>query len=657
MPSSKLSNYAFKNNGDLSFSKVSKDWGFNKKVNSNGVAYADLDNDGDLDLVMNNMGDLASIYKNNSTGNYINIKLIGDAKNRNAIGAKVKVYTNKKQQYQEMYPSRGYQSSVSHVLNFGIGNEEIINRIEVIWSDNKVLAAENVKANQTLIFNKKDFKFDGEIKHSVKQNFTRVNPKSLGFNYKHTENEFNDFSKQVLLPQKQSQLGPALDIADVNNDGLEDVFLGGALNQKAELYIQNQQGKFEISKYNSFESDKHFEDIGAHFFDADNDGDLDLYVTSGGYELKENSALLQDRLYINNGNGNFKKSNKLPKMLTSTKAVKSVDFDNDGDLDLIIGGRVVPGKYPLIPKSYILQNNNGSFINVTNSVAPEFSEIGLVSDFILSDYDGDDDKDLIVVGEWMPITVFKNSGGEFYKTNISTFDKTEGWWNTINEVDFDNDGDLDYFVGNLGANNKFHPSIEKPLHIYGNNFDGNETFDMVLSKEYNGNLVPIRGKECSTEQNAFVSEKIPTFKEFANSTLADIYGNEVLENSYHKEVYKFESVYIENKGNGEFELKNLPTLAQLGPTMAVTIADVNNDGHKDIIGIGAMHEAEVETVRYDSNIGYVLLGNSKGEMKPFKDISFYNNLNAKAMKTIQIKEKRYFLIANNNSPLSVFSLK
>ncbi|SFZ92049.1 Repeat domain-containing protein [Flaviramulus basaltis] len=657
MPSSKLANFSFKNNGDLTFENTSKIWGFDKKINSNGVAYADFDNDGDLDLVINNMEDYATVYKNNSNANFINIKLTGDNKNINAIGAKVKVYTNDKEQYQELYPSRGYQSSVSYVLNFGLGNEEKINRIEVIWSDNTVLAKENIKANQTLTFNKKDFKFDGEIKHDIVQNFNQINPNNLGLNYKHFENDFNDFSRQVLLPQKQSQQGPAFDIADVNNDGLEDIFLGGALNQEASLFIQLTNGTFEKSNNIIFQKDKQYEDNGAHFFDADNDGDLDLYVTSGGYELDENSLLLQDRLYINNGQGNFNKSNKLPKMISSTKVVKSFDFDNDGDLDLIVGGRVVPGKYPLAPKSYILQNNNGTFVNVTLEIAPEFSEIGLVNDFILSDFDGDNDKDLIVVGEWMPITVFKNNEGKFYKENISAFEKTEGWWNTIVEIDFDNDGDLDYFVGNLGSNNKFHPSIEKPLHIYGNNFDSDGNYDMILSKVYNGNLVPVRGKECSTEQNLFVSEKIQTYQEFANSTLADIYGVDVLESSYHNQVYGFESVYIENKGKGNYELKELPTLSQIGPTMSFVFDDINKDGHIDVLGIGALHEAEVETVRYDSNVGYVLLGNSKGDMKPFKDISFYNNNNAKIIKKINIDGDTYFIIANNNASLSIFKKK
>lgn len=656
IPSNKLQNYAFKNNGDLSFTKVIEEWGFEKAVNSNGVAYGDLDNDGDLDLVVNNLEDEASVYENNSVNNFVNIVLVGDNKNINAIGSKVKVFTEQTQQYQELFLSRGYQSSVSPILNFGIGTEEIINRIEVVWSDGKVSTLEKVKANQTVTFEKNKSKFGAETLYELPKNFARINPSTLGLNFQHTENEFNDFSRQVLLPQKQSQQGPAFDVADVNNDGLQDMFLGGALGQVAELYFQTKDGKFNKLSQPAFEKDKVYEDNGTHFFDADGDGDQDLYVASGGYELNENDALLQDRLYINDGKGNFSKSNKLPKMISSTKAVISFDYDRDGDLDLFIGGRVLPGKYPLAPKSYILENISGRFVDATSKIAPDFSEIGMINDMVLSDYDGDKDKDLIVVGEWMPITVFNNTGGKFQKKDISSLEGTEGWWNTISEIDFDNDGDMDYFVGNLGGNNKFHPTKEKPLHIYGNNFDGDGNYDMILSKLYNGNLVPVRGKECSTSQNPFVSEKIKTYKEFANSTLADIYGSDMLENSYHKKAHKFESVYLENKGNGKFELRHLPNNAQLGPTMSFVFADINHDGHLDVIGSGGIHETEVETVKYDSNVGYILLGDSKGGLKTYKDVGFYNGMNAKKMKLLNLKKQPYILVANNNMALAIFRI-
>jgi len=657
MPSEKLQNYAFKNSGDLSFTKEITNWGFDQAVNSNGAAYADLDNDGDLDMIINNLEDKAGIYRNNSTSNFLNINLIGNESNINAIGAKVKVITDSIMQYQEQFLSRGYQSSVSPVLNFGIGDETNIKRVEIIWNNGSISIDENVRANQTLTFHQKESKVNAnQSKHEFSNNFTRVNPEALSISYRHEENEFNDFSRQVLLPQKQSEKGPAFSEADVNGDGLTDLFLGGALNQPAELYLQTANGRFQKKNVAAFEKDKIYEDNGSHFFDANNDGHLDLYVTSGGYDLKENDALLQDRLYLNNGLGNFSKSTNLPKMLTSTKAVTSMDYDEDGDLDLFVAGHLIPGKYPLPPRSYILQNNNGFFTDITKEIAPEFSEIGIVNDIIFSDYDNDNDLDLIVAGEWMPITILKNEGKTFSIANIPSLKNTEGWWNTIAEIDFDNDGDMDYFVGNIGGNNKYHPTEEKPLYIYGKDLEDDENFDMFLSKLYKGNLVPVRGKECSSSQNPFVSQRIKTYEEFANSTLADIYGEKVLESSYHKQATEFESVYLENKGDGNFEIKHLPNYAQLGPTMSFVFTDVNQDKIIDVIGVGAIHEAEVETVRYDSNIGYVLLGDSKGGFKPYKDVNFYNDLNAKKMKLVNIKNRPHLIIANNDRPLTIFKI-
>ena len=658
MPSEKIQNYAFKNDGNLEFSNTTTTWGVGKMVNSNGASYADLDNDGDLDLVVNNLEDEASIYRNNSTNNFLNVRLVGSNRNKNAIGAKVKVFTDHGVQYQELFLSRGYQSSVTSTLNFGIGNETNIERIEVVWGDGNLTIDQNIIANQTLTFNQKDAQVkDTESDFTFASNFERIDARELGIPYRHKENDFNDFSKQVLLPQKQSEKGPAFEVADINDDGLDDLFLGGALNQSAQVYVQKSNGKYELLHQEIFEKDKVYEDVGAHFFDADHDNDLDVYVTSGGYELDENDPLLQDRLYINDGNGYFSTSNNLPKLISNTRAVKSFDFDSDGDLDLFVGGAVLSGKYPLPSESYVLENRGSQFVKVTEKIAPEFGKLGIINDFLFSDYDQDGDKDLIVVGEWMPIIVFNNKDGVFTKTELQELEHTNGWWNAIAEIDFDQDGDLDYFVGNLGGNNKFHPSPEKPLHIYGTNLGDDKNYDMFLSKEYQGNLVPVRGKECSTQQNPFVSEKIKSYQEFANATLTDIYGSTILNDSYHKQVTEFKSVYIENKGNGNFKIKYLPNNAQLGPTLSFAFADVNQDGHMDVIGGGAIHESEVETVRYDSNIGYVILGDSKGGLKQFKDVDFYNDLNAKKMKLAHIKGQTHLFIANNNRPLTIFKLK
>ncbi|MEF3079838.1 VCBS repeat-containing protein [Winogradskyella poriferorum] len=657
MPSEKISNYIFKNNGDFTFKNLTESWGLDIKINTNGVAYADLDNDGDLDLVMNNMEDKATIYRNNSTNNYINLKLIGDSTNVNAIGARVKIYSQDKTQYLELYPSRGYQSSMGYQLNFGLGDEEIIDRIEVIWGDNSVLAMQDVEVNQTLVFNKEIFKFDGEMPVNVPQNWIQINPKDIGITYKHEENEFNDFALQTLLPQKQSQKGPAISVADINGDGLDDFYVGGALNQAAEMYIQTQDGSFEKSNESLLLKERKYEDITSLFFDADEDGDLDLYVGSGGYELGENNPLLQDRIYLNNGNGKFTKSNVLPKILGATKAVSAYDVDSDGDLDLVVGGHVIPGKYPLSSKTYILKNEKGNYIDATKELAPEFSEIGIVNDILFTDYDGDGDKDLAIVGEWFPITFFNNNNGIFKKETKLPLENTEGWWNTIKEVDLDKDGKMDYLVGNLGDNNKYQPTEEKPLHIYSTNFDKDEKYDMILSKYYKGNLVPVRGKECSTEQNPFVSEKIKSYKEFANSTLSDIYGEENLNSAYHKKATEFSSICLKNNGNGSFEIIELPTTAQFGPTMAFEVTDANKDGHLDVIGVGNIYEAEVETIRYDANTGYILLGDSNGNFKSQRDNSFFTTGNVKDMKKISIAGQDHYIIVNNDGVLTIFKRK
>ena len=534
--------------------------------------------------------------------------------------------------------------------------EETIDRIEVIWGDNSILAMENIVVNQTLTFNKKDFKFDGIMPEKVPKNFITVNPDGLGITYKHQENSFNDFDLQTLLPQKQSQKGPALSVADVNGDGLEDFYVGGALNQAGELYIQIQNGMYEKTNEALLIKESKYEDNTSLFFDADSDGDLDLYVGSGGYEVGENNPLLQDRLYTNDGKGTFSKSSKLPKMFGITKAIAANDIDGDGDLDLVVGGQVISGKYPLSSKTYLLKNDYGSFIEITDELAPELVDIGIVNDLLFTDYDGDGDKDLAVVGEWFPITFFKNQNGKFIKTSNTSLNNTEGWWNTITEVDLNKDGKMDYLVGNLGDNNKFQPSKEKPLHIYSTNFDEDGKYDMILSKYYEGKLVPVRGKECSTEQNPFVSQKIQTYKEFANSTLVDIYGEEELDGAYHKQAHVFSSVYIKNKGEGKFEVQKLPKTAQFGPTMAFEVADINRDGHLDILGVGNIYEAEVETIRYDANRGYILLGDSEGNLLPFTDNSFFTEGNVKDMKKIHINGEECYMVANNDAQLTIFKI-
>ena len=655
IPSAKLSNYMFANNTDYTFKDVSVDFGFEEKINSNGAAYADFDNDGDLDLVLNNQSDKASVYRNNTEANYITISFEGSENNIKGIGAKVEVYANNTQQLKQLYTSRGYQSSVSFNLNFGLGESKTVDSLKIIWNDNKTQTLTNIDANKRLTLSYSKAKKESVVVKKEVSLFDTISTSSIGINYKHKSVNFDDYNLQLLLPQKQSTIDNALTVADVNNDGLDDIFIGNTMGFPAELYIQNSLGTFVKTNQELFEKDKAYNDNNALFFDADNDNDLDLYVTSGNYSQPEKSALLQDRLYINNGNGYFSKG-RLPKMLSVTKGIATGDFDNDGDLDLFIGGRLVSGKYPKVPISYLLENRNGYFMDVTSRRAKTLQSAGLVNDAKFSDYDNDGDKDLILAGEWMPISFFNNNKGVFTKVDLPSNTKT-GWFQTIKAIDYDADGDDDYFIGNFGKNNKFHPTEKTPLHIYANNFDDNYSYDIALSKESDGDLFPIRGKECSSQQTPFLNEKIGTFSEFANSNIIDVYGKENIESALHLEASSFGSYYIQNNGNGNFEFIALPNKAQFGPTLDFEFIDLNKDGILEVLGVGGIYDSEVETIRYDASKGYILTYNNNDKIGIYKDQVIISNKEVKGIESIFIKGQLHLLLMHPNEELSLLKLK
>ncbi len=658
MPSNKLQNYAYKNNGDLTFSKMSNAWGFKDKINSNGVVYSDLDNDGDLDLVVNNQEEEAHIYRNNTSNNFISFKLKGSEQNKDGIGSEINIYAKNLQQSKTLYVSRGYQSSVTNKVHFGLGNITTIDSVLIKWPDQSVQRLTNIKVNQTLRVDYMPDKFDNSIKETHAPSlFKSIDPTKIGIHYKQKENTYNDFNLQLLLPQKQSEISSPLAVADVNNDGLDDLFIGNAKGAEAELYIQKSDATFIKISEQTFNKDKDFEDTDAKFIDIDNDNDLDLYVTSGGYEFEENSPFLQDRLYINDGTGHFTKSNALPNLRVNSSSIAVSDYDEDGDLDIFVGVRVVHGKYPLSNQSYLLENKNGTLIEVTNEIMDHVSDLRIVNDAVFSDYDNDGDKDLLVVGEWMPIIVYENDDKKFRKKEIKALKNTNGWYNTIQEIDINNDGNVDYVLGNLGINNKFHPTIEKPLHIYADNFDANNTFDIALSKvSKTGALIPVRGKECSSQQTPYINNKLKSYKEFAVATMPEIYGQDKLKNATHYKASTFESLILINNGAGTFTKQNLPNRAQLGPTLGVESIDVNNDGFLDILGVGSIYEAEVETIRYDASKGYIVLGGNKGELKWYRDRSFFNEGEAKAIKQILINNEVHFIILNKNSSLKMLKI-
>ncbi|WP_052143660.1 VCBS repeat-containing protein [Wocania ichthyoenteri] len=659
-PSTKLSNYSFKNEGNLSFTKNPKNWGLNEKTQSNGAAYADFDNDGDLDLVINNINDTPLLYQNNDTNNFIQIKLNGDAKNKFAIGSKITLTANNTKQYQELYTSRGFISSVQNIVNFGISDAIIIDEILIEWPNQKITKLTNVKTNQIISVNQESATpLENKKIEQPKTLLRRSNPSEQGIVYKHSENEFDDYKEQVLLPHSQSTNGPFIDKSDVNGDGLEDFFIGGAKDQSGELYIQNENGSFIKQSTKTWQEDKQFEDLGVLFLDFDNDNDNDLYVVSGGAEFEENSSLYQDRIYINDGKGNFSKGkNVLPKINSSGQVIKASDIDNDGDLDLFVGGRVLPNKYPYAPESYILINENGKFYNKTKTIAPAIKNIGLVTDAIFSDYDNDNDEDLIIVGEWMPITIFENNNGTFKPVANDSLKNTEGLWFSIESADVDADGDMDYFVGNLGLNTKYKASTKKPFHVFCDDFDNSGTYDIVLTSNYKGYLVPSRGRECSSQQMPFIKDKFPTFNEFAEATLEDIYGKEALDKALHLKAHMLNSVFLENDGGGNFSIKSLPKMLQIAPIMDFEFIDINNDNQKEIIAIGNHYNAEVETVRYDASLGSVLsYKDKKFKILDIDKTGFINVGDSKDIITINRKNGTMLLITNNDDKVNLFNIQ
>ena len=658
-PSNPLSNYIYKNINGYEFENVTKEWGFDLPSFSHGLSYADLDNDGDLDIVTNNMGSEASIYKNNSNGNYLKVEFEGSAKNTFGYGAKVIVYNKDKIQLAENSVTRGYFSSKEPNLFFGLGKEKTVDSLKVIWPDRKVQVYHNLKVNKTLTAKHAKAKSPKAKDLNSKTLFTNINAQDIGLNFTHVENEFDDFSEEVLLPHKLSNNGPFSATSDVNNDGLDDIFIGGAANQAGVLYLQTKEGVFQKSNSTPWEIDRLSEDLGALFFDVDMDGDTDLYVASGGSEFKSGNHLLKDRIYINDGYGNFIKNTKaLPNIFESSQAVKASDIDKDGDLDLFVGTRLIAGKYTFPASSYLLLNENGIFKEVQNTLAPDLKQIGMVTDAVFSDIDQDGDEDLLVVGEWMEITVLENTNGSFIKNSkgFGLSDTTRGFWWSITVSDTDNDGDDDYILGNLGKNNKFKATKEHPFKVYTNDFDGNGTNDVVLAKFYKDDYVPMRGKECTTQQMPYVGEKFKDFHSFASSKLIDILPKETVENAVVYEISSFKSVILIND-NGVLNSRPLPIEAQISPIKCTVVEDFNNDGFKDLFVIGNHYGVEVETVRYDAGYGAIFLGDGANNFKflPPNSSGIFSPSDSRFITPFRTaKNEKIYMVTNNNDSIALF---
>ncbi|WP_221420350.1 VCBS repeat-containing protein [Fulvivirga sp. M361] len=660
LPQQKLVNYFFGNNGNLTFENKTADWADERPTFSNGAIYADLDNDGDLDIVTNNLNENATLLQNNSrelTANkFIQLTFKGPDKNKYGVGALAKIRLEDGQLLtRQLINARGYLSSMSNKLHFGLGENASVSTIQITWPDGRQQIIKKPEINQAIKVNYNDsaFEISNEENIEVSKPF-----KEVPLEVKHTDPFFNDYDKQLLLPHKLSQTGPALAKADLDNDGYDDVFIGGAHNQSAQLLMGTADGSYTPLVVQSFIEDSAFEDVSACFFDADNDGDKDLYVVSGSYEFEENSSLLQDRLYINTGKSNFVRSKaSIPAINTAGSVVKAADYDHDGDVDLFIGGRVIPGKYPYAPESHLLVNTGGKFSDKTDQLAPNLKTVGMVTSAQWSDIDQDADLDLILTGEWMGIEVFINNNNSLSKDEIyNDLSVTTGWWNKLLVTDIDEDGDQDIIAGNLGLNYKFKASKEKPFHVYTNDFDNNGTEDIVLAKYYNSKEVPVRGKSCTAQQMPYLQERIKTYGDFANSNVEQILG-EGYQSAIHYQVIEFRSGIFLNENN-QFRFIPFPLEAQISPINTILFKDFDGDQIKDLLMAGNNHHAEVETTRADAGIGIFLKGLSNGKFghKKNSETGFYADKDVRNMLLLRSPETQRVIIANNNSKLQLYSI-
>ena len=660
-------NYIFEGSPDLQFKDRSADWGFENATVSQGAAYADFNNDGSLDLVVNNMNSPAVIYRNNIRNerpefHYLNIQLKAPSPNTFAIGAKVFLFVDGKPMYQELQPVKGFMSSVEPILHYGLGEKMLIDSMIIIWPNNRYQELFKVKTDQKLQVNydaaktigiASQFDFIQNLLHQSDESpFLDISSK-LGIEFKHQENtSFNDFDKQLLIPHQVSTQGPKIAVGDVNGDGLEDFFVCGAKNQPSQLFIQQANGKFLPTNDSSFIRDAACEKVDAIFFDADNDGDLDLYVVSGGNEYSDESDALQDRLYLNDGKGNFKRSLTLPHMSGNKSVVRAADYDGDGYADLLVGGRANSRFYGEIPTSYLLHNDGkGNFRIVTDSIAEGLSRIGMVTDACWTDINRDGKPDLVVVGEWMPPSVFINKNGKLTLQH-STLDQLTGWWTCIKNVDIDGDGFDDLLLGNYGLNSKLKASVQYPLKMYVGDFDGNGISEQLLSVQKNGKYYPFAGKEDLEKQLPNLKKEFLSYSKMAGKTTEEIFDDK-LSSARLFQATTMESMVLMNDRKGGFISRPLPMQLQWAPIFSFFSDDFNHDGKKDLLAAGNFYGVTPYEGRYDAVPPTLATGNGKGDFNcalPYPS-SLLIPGEFRDIQLLHVQKQNCLVLARNNGQL------